>query len=61
MPEEISKTPTLWLRKELVSLASDGFRKNTAQLTPSKLPEGGQFPNGPRNGSQYRRFGMSTL
>lgn len=44
-PEEISKTPPLWLRKQLGSLASDGFGKNTAHLMPSTSPEGGQFPN----------------
>ena len=47
-PEEISKTPPLWLRKQLGSFASDGFGKNTAQLIPSTSPEGGQFPNRPR-------------
>ena len=44
-PEEISKTPPLWLRKQLGSLASDGFGKNTAHLMSSTSPEGGQFPN----------------
>lgn len=47
MPEEISKTLPLWLRKESITLASDGFGENTAGLTPSTSPEGGQFPNPP--------------
>lgn len=33
MPKKIAKTPRPYLRKELVSLAPDGFGGNTTQVT----------------------------